>query len=166
MYNPIINGVDPGIVHTGIVSFVFDRDERTLDVDHAVVDGTDAVRARTVLQDMTGERDLRLMHTFIEEYRPRSNFGVNQQMMVANAEFKRELHGHLTRNTGVKKVVSKELMQLLHVWKFSTTTHHQDLRSAARIAILGMLLEPSLNEVLYQFTTDNIDGKAWDVRVH
>ena len=103
---------------------------------------------------------------FIEEYRPRSGFGVNQPMMVANAEFRNELGGTLRPNTGVTKVVSRELMELCHVWSFSTTTHHQDLRSAARIALLGMMLDPALNKVLYTYATDNIDGRDWDVRVN
>jgi len=164
MYTPIVNGVDPGIVHTGIVSLTFDVGERALDVAHAVVDGPDATAAAAALRAIT-DGELSLQTTFIEEYRPRSGFSVDQAMMVANADFKRALHGHLLRNTGVKQVVSKELMELLHVWKFSTTTHHQDLRSAARIAILGMLLEPSLNRILYQFTTDNIDGRTWEIHV-
>ena len=86
--------------------------------------------------------------------------------MVANAEFRKALGGKLLRNMGVKKVVSKELMDLLHCWSFPTRTHHQDLRSAARIALLGMMLEPALNQVLYSYTTDTIDGRIWDVSVH
>lgn len=164
MYTPIINGVDPGIVHTGIVSLTFDVADRALEVAHAVIDGPDATAAAAALRAIT-DGELSLQTTFIEEYRPRSGFSVDQTMMVANADFKRALHGHLLRNTGVKKVVSKELMEMLHIWKFPTTTHHQDLRSAARIAILGMLLEPSLNQILYQFTTDNIDGRTWEIHV-
>ena len=53
MYTPIINGVDPGIVHTGIVSLTFDVGERELDVGFHVVDGTDAVAARIALQNLT-----------------------------------------------------------------------------------------------------------------
>jgi hypothetical protein len=59
--------------------------------------------------------------------------------------------------------VTRELLELLEAWHFSTTTHHQDLRSAARIAVLGMLLDPALNNVLYLFTTDTIDGRTWNV---
>ena len=165
MYTPTVIGVDPGIVHTGIVFLDFDTQQRELTVKHAVVDGLDAPAARQVITGWTG-RAMSTLDIFIEEYRPRSGFGVNQPMMVANAEFRNELGGTLRPNTGVTKVVSRELMELCHVWSFSTTTHHQDLRSAARIALLGMMLDPALNKVLYTYATDNIDGRDWDVRVN
>ena len=87
-------------------------------------------------------------------------------MMVANAEFRKALGGKLLRNMGVKKVVTKELMDLLHCWSFPTRTHHQDLRSAARIALLGMMLEPAIKQLLFTYSTDTIDGRNWDVSVH
>ena len=165
MYTPTVIGVDPGIVHTGIVFLDFDTQQRELTIKHAVVDGLDAPEARQVITGWTGKA-MSTLDIFIEEYRPRSGFGVNQQMMVANAEFKSELGGTLRPNTGVTKVVSRELMELCHVWSFSTTTHHQDLRSAARIALLGMMLEPALNKVLYTYATDNIDGRDWNVQAN
>jgi hypothetical protein len=85
-------------------------------------------------------------------------------MMQANAEFKSELGGRLLQNTGVMQVVGKPLLQLLHVWNFGQSTHHQDLRSAARIAVLGMLLDPLLNQTLFIYVTDNLEGRQWDVR--
>lgn len=166
MYSPTVIGVDPGIVHTGVVMLDFDVEQRRLKVDHRLVDGTDAPATAAAVQDMTGLSSLATLDVFIEEYRPRSGFSVDQEMMVANAEFRKALGGKLLRNMGVKKVVSKELMDLLHCWSFPTRTHHQDLRSAARIALLGMMLEPALNQVLYSYTTDTIDGRIWDVSVH
>lgn len=166
MYDPTVIGVDPGIVHTGIVMLDFNVSNRMLTIDHRVVNGLDAVIAAAEVVTMTGGQDLRLLDTFIEEYRPRSGYSVDQQMMVANAEFKRELRGKLLRNTGVKQVVSRELLQLCNVWTFSTRTHHQDLRSAARIALLGMMREPALNEVLFTYVTNTIDKEDWDVRVN
>lgn len=166
MYSPTVIGVDPGIVHTGVVMLDFDVEQRKLKVDHRLIDGTDAPATAAAVQDMTGLSSLGTLDIFIEEYRPRSGFGVDQEMMVANAEFRKALGGKLLRNMGVKKVVSKELMDLLHCWSFPTRTHHQDLRSAARIALLGMMLEPALNQVLYSYTTDTIDGRIWDVSVH
>lgn len=166
MYNPIVIGVDPGIVHTGIVMLEFEPELRQLTVDHRVVDGTDAVAASAAVQDMAGLDRFAVLDTFIEEYRPRSGFSVDQQMMTANSEFRTALRGKLLRNMGVKKVVTQPLMQLLKVWDFGTRTHHQDLRSAARIALLGMMLDDNLNQVLYTFTTDNIDGRDWNVRVN
>ena len=91
--------------------------------------------------------------------------GFSSRMVQANADFKRDLGGFLLRNTGVKKVVTQELMELCHCWKFPSKTHHQDLRSAARIALLGMMLDDTLNKVLYTYATDNVDGRTWNVTV-
>ena len=165
MYNPTVIGVDPGIVHTGLVFLDFNVEQRVLTVNHAVVDGLDASAARLVLEGWSGAKPVSTFDIFIEWYRPRSGFSVDERMVQANSEFRSALGGKLLRNTGVKKIVTPELMKLLHVWSFSTTTHHQDLRSAARIAMLGMLLDDALNKVLFTFTTDNIDRRDWNVRV-
>lgn len=166
MYNPTVIGVDPGIVHTGILMLDFNVEQRELTVDHAVVDGLDAQVARIEIDRIAEGKRLSLLDIFIERYRPRSGFTQNQDMMAANQTFSTTLQGKLLQNTGVKKVVTQELMKLLHVWQFATTTHHQDLRSAARIALLGMMLDDKLNQVLYIYTTDNIDGRDWNVRVN
>lgn len=165
MYSPTVIGVDPGLVHTGIVMLDFDVEKRELTVDHRVVDGLDPNMTRLCIDDMT-PMPLSTLDIFIEWYRPRSGFSVDERMVQANHTFRSTLGGKLLRNTGVKKVVTQELMQLCHVWKFSTTTHHQDLRSAARIALLGMMLDTTLNEVLYTYCTDTTDGRDWNVRVN
>ena len=167
MYSPTVIGVDPGLVHTGIVMLDFDFDKRRLTVESRTVAGLDSAAARQQVVAMTTWlKPYSTLDIFIEWYRPRSGFAVDEQMVQANSDFKRDLQGHLLRNTGVKKVVTKELMELAHVWSFKTSTHHQDLRSAARIALLGMMLDPALNKVLYIFATDNTDGRNWNVRVN
>lgn len=165
MYSPTVIGVDPGLVHTGIVMLDFDFEKRRLTVDHRVVDKLDSATARLEVVAMTRHKPYSTLDIFIEWYRPRSGFSVDECMVQANSDFRRDLNGHLLRNTGVKKVVTRELMELCHVWSFLTMTHHQDLRSAARIALLGMMLDPALNKALYIFATDNIDGRIWDVSV-
>ena len=164
MYSPTVIGIDPGLVHTGVVMLDFDIDNRVLTVGSRAIPGPNAIAAREAIDEMTPGKVYSTLDIFIEWYRPRSGFSVDERMVQANADFRRETEGKLLRNTGVKKVVSQELMSLLNVWKFSTTTHHQDLRSAARIAILGMMLDETLNKALFTFTTDNIDGRNWDVR--
>jgi hypothetical protein len=67
-------------------------------------------------------------------------------------------------NTGVKKIVKRPLMELLGVWSFATGTHHQDLRSAARIALYGMLKHEPLNRLLSDVVRDHLRGEDWDVR--
>jgi len=165
MYSPTVIGIDPGLVHTGIVMLDFDFEKRQLTVDQRTVDGLDSVVARLAVEFMVAKRKpYSTLDIFIEWYRPRSGFSVDERMVQANSDFKRDLEGQLLRNTGVKKVVTRELMELAHVWSFKTSTHHQDLRSAARIALLGMMLDPALNKVLYTFATDNTDGRNWNVQ--
>ena len=165
LYSPTVIGVDPGLVHTGIVILDFRPGMRHLVVSHRVVDGLDSATARAELSDMTNGRQFALLDIFIEKYTPRSGFQQDERMVQANADFQRDLQGKLLRNTGVKKVVTQELMELCHCWSFGTKTHHQDLRSAARIALLGMMLDDTLNQVLYTYVTDNIDGRKWNVTV-
>lgn len=166
MYSPTVIGVDPGLVHTGIVMLDFDFEKSRLTIDHQTVDGLDSAAARMAVEFMVDKRKpYSTLDIFIEWYRPRSGFSTDERMVQANSDFRRDLEGHLLRNTGVKKIVTKELMELAGVWSFSTSTHHQDLRSAARIALLGMLLDPVLNKVLYIFATNNTDGRNWNVRI-
>jgi hypothetical protein len=86
------------------------------------------------------------------------------QMVAAVSMMRKEVAGHLLMNTGVKKVVRRQLMDLLGVWSFSTVTHHQDLRSAARIAIYGMLKHAVMNELLADVVADHLKGRTWQVK--
>jgi hypothetical protein len=149
-------GIDPGLVHTGVVSMRFNRAYKRIDVAHVAIDGPDAQATK----DWIGDK---FAFTFIEGYRPRSNFSTDQRMVSAITDFKRETGGTILMNTGVKKVVKSPLMELLGVWKFSTVTHHQDLRSAARIALLGMLKDDHLNKLLTDVVADHLEGKDWHV---
>jgi len=149
-------GIDPGLVHTGVVSMRFNRAYKRIDVAHEAIVGPDAVAAR----DWIGDK---FAFVFIEGYRPRSNFSTDARMSAAVVEFKRETGGTILQNMGVKKVVKSPLMELLGVWNFATPTHHQDLRSAARIALLGMLKDDHLNKLLTDVVTDHLEGKDWHV---
>ncbi len=155
-----IIGIDPGIVHTGVVSIDFNPVAKTILLDHEVVQGTDARATATWIR---GLRTSRPDHVFIEGYRPRSNLGHDKDMVNAVAHMKAATHGTVLDNTGIKKVVRPAVLQALGVWQFSTPTHHDDLRSAARIAVLGMLKLPELNELLADVVRDHLDGKGWTV---
>ena len=73
-------------------------------------------------------------------------------MRAFEQELKRALPtAKLVDNTGAKKIVTRELMELLDVWKFPTT-NHQDLQAAARIALFGALKDTGLNRALYNLT--------------
>jgi len=143
------------LVHTGLVSMEFDRARKWVAVGHAVIDGPDVQAAKQWVYPADA--------VFIEGYRARSNFSTDQRMVTAVSEFRKELGGTVLQNTGVKKVVKSPLMELLGVWKFSTPTHHQDLRSAARIALLGMLKDDILNKLITDVVADHLAGRPWDV---
>lgn len=149
-------GVDPGLVHTGIVALSFDQQVKGVWVYHYVIDGPDAAAVQSEIEPGSS--------VFIEGYRPRSNFNTDARMVSAVSDFRRELTGStVLLNTGVKKVVRRPLMELLHVWKFDLVTHHQDLRAAARIALLGMLKDDHLNHLLTTVVQDHLRGEPWDI---
>jgi hypothetical protein len=155
-------GVDPGIVHTGVVRLLFVPKDHAVWVDHSAIVGPDAKAASSwILGDTTCLTVT--PHIFVEGYKPRSHYDSDARMTAAVQEMKRELHGTVLLNTGVKKVVKQPLMELLGCWKFSTVTHHQDLRSAARIALLGMLKSEHLNRVVTTVVTDHLEGRTWNV---
>ena len=73
--------------------------------------------------------------TTIEAYRPRSHLQSDARMGALVNKLRDSIPGSRTMdNTGMKTVITPELMKLMGVWLFTTKSHHQDLRSAARIA--------------------------------
>ena len=154
-------GVDPGLVHTGVVELVFDPALRLVEISPVVVQGTDPVAVHDAIKPSAGQP-----HIFIEKYQPRSHLNSDARMLEFQAQLRQALpKATVVLNTGVKKVVRRPLMELLGCWKFGTVTHHQDLRSAARIALLGMLKSEPLNRLLSDVVRDHLRGEDWDVRV-
>jgi len=148
-------GIDPGLVHTGVVRMSFDRPHKFVNISYEVFNGPDVPAVKA----WVGPADA----VFIEGYRARSNFSTDQRMVSAVSEFRKGLGGTVLQNMGVKKVVKSPLMELLGVWKFDLVTHHQDLRSAARIALLGMLKNDHFNKLITDIVADHLAGEAWNV---
>lgn len=166
-------GIDPGLVHTGVVRMIFDPYDRVVTVEAEPVVGPNGSAVRGFIDE--GSRrlfdniDRRLLHlrppVFIEGYRPRSHFDTDARMVKAVHDIKTCVPwSKVLNNTGVKKVVTEDLMRLLGVWRFAAVTHHQDLRSAARIGLLGMYKIPELNRVVADVVADHLAGRPWDVR--
>lgn len=157
-----IVGVDPGLVHTGVVSYLIYPDLKRIDADYFVAENGEVHTVAEFLE----ARDHWLSPTkiFIEQYRPRSHFSTDAQMTVLVREFATRLPwSQVIDNTGIKSIVKKPLLGLLKSTKFPTT-HHNDLLSAARIAVLGMLKDDKLNELLTTVVKDSLNGRTWDVR--
>lgn len=159
MHPTHIVGVDPGLVHTGVVRLLFVPSVREVHLEHEAIAGPDA----KATADWISTGEFVEPTVFIEGYRPRSHFNSDAQMTAAVQQIRAATGGRVLLNTGVKKVVKQPLMELLGCWKFSTVTHHQDLRSAARIALLGMLKQESFNVLLTSVVRDHLAGRTWRV---
>lgn len=150
-------GVDPGLVHTGLVALSFDADNRVLRVNHDLMHGIDLP---TIKGWCTSSR-----RVYVEAYRPRLKLGTDNRMLQAEAEIRAAVpSARFLPNMGIKKVVTEELMRLLEVWKFPTVSHHQDLRSAARIALLGMMKDDNLNHALAEMVREQLDFQTWTIQ--
>lgn len=155
-------GIDPGLRDTGVVDLVFIRPKRKIYVNELVVSGL--APAGIVGSIDAWEKQARHSATvFIEGYRPRSHLANDRRMQDGVTRIRQATGGTVLDNMGVKKVVKKSLMDLLGVWSFSTTTHHQDLRSAARIALFGMLKDDDMNRLLADIVSDHLKGDDWRV---
>lgn len=152
-------GVDPGLVHTGVVTLTLDRGRREFFTDHRVLDGVGPV-ALSELEDLRAGWLPHKGASFVEAYRPRSAYDSDARMGKAVSDIA-AMGFKPINNTGVKKVVRVDLMKLLNLWTFSTPTHHQDLRSAAYIMIYGLLKNPRTNKVLAGFVSDHVAGHTW-----
>ena len=155
-----IVGVDPGLVHTGCVRILIAKEGREIRTAHHLVDGIDGSEVSRWAHLMGPTPDI-----FIEKYTPRMHFATDERMVKGEAELKRAMPtAALLPNTGVKSIVTPAILHVLGLDAFSTVSHHQDLRSAARIAILGMMKDDTLNRALADIVMDHLDGEPWPVK--
>ena len=157
----VIVGIDPGIVNTGIVVYHIYPHVRLISVAHTAIVGYDVQDIMAFLRQHSLNGPLSWTYLFVEAYRPRSHFDTDARMGAAVNEIKKMGPDvYALDNTGVKNVVSRALLELLNSWNFSTKSNHQDVRSAARIAILGMLKNETLNRLLAQVVFSKINGDS------
>ena len=153
-------GIDPGIVHTGLVELNWDFHNQELRV--TACRSVDGITEQSVieLQKRIEQRMWRKSNIIVEEYRPKSHFSTDTKMVEGQAMLKLHLpSAKIINNSGVKSIVTKELLQLLDLYDWPTT-HHNDLRSAARIALLAMLRDERANNRLAEFVGAALDNKA------
>ena len=149
-------GVDPGLVHTGVVSLVFRPAAQMIDVEHTLINGPDAA---SVAAWVRGRKNV-----YIEQYRVRQHFSTDTRMLAVEQDLRAAIpSAKFLANTGIKRVVLQPMMELLEVWAWSRSSHHQDLRSAARIALLGMLKDEVTNQLLADVVRAHLDGSPWTV---
>lgn len=159
----LVEGIDIGLVDTGVVSMLFVPEVRNLIVRHKAVAGPDE---KAVANWLRANRPVTagVPFTFAEAYNPRVKLNTDKRMVEAMQRLKVELpRAKVIPNTAIKKIVKRELMELMGIWRFTTPTRHQDLRSAARIAVLGMLKDDDLNALVTKVVTDHLEGNTWNV---
>lgn len=152
-----IAGVDPGLVHTGVVGIEFDSLRRRIYIEHEVVLGCDGQAVAAWLYDHHMPKDT----VWIEAFRDRGNLNSNSKMHAGVADIRSHTAGKVLDNTGIKTVITNDLLRLLGCWNFSTPTHHQDLRSAARIALLGYVKTDDGNGIVADVVADHLAGRTW-----
>lgn len=160
-----IFGVDPGLVHTGVVALEFSPKQRSIGLAFEVIDDKDTSHAELAELWIDNRRTTN-DRVFIESYRERGNqYSTDTKMRQLLREFRLKMPGAtVLDNTGVKRVVTPPLMRVLGVGKgVFPTTHHQDLESAARILLYGMVKDDRLNAVLARIVADHLDGNPWDL---
>ena len=151
-----VTGVDPGQVHTGVVRFEFDDEKREYSLSYLLVDGLDSCTVADWCYDNPSDV------TYIEAYRPRSHFAGDARMLEMITSLKAVIpRAMVTPNMGIRRVRTTEMLRLLGAWKFPVTSHHQDLRAAAKIALFGMVKNPQWNPILADLVRDHIDGNDW-----
>ena len=159
----IFIGIDPGIVHTAGAALGIFPDTRVLRTAPFVVDGIEPDELDKMIAWVNSSPVP--SGVFIEKYRPRSNLHHDMGMIAAVDYLKRGcIYSEVLDNTGVVKVLRPGLLKLLNLWDFPLRTHHQDLRSAARIMLLGMLKDPEINEMMYHIVNDiQANASAWTI---
>ena len=163
----LIIGIDPGIVHTGIVAYaICTHGHCPIPMIYRVIDTEDAAegeRHRIIsdgvsqfLEDMLPtltSQNYAVQETpmliFIEDYRSRASSNKpDAQMREIVSALRRLLPlANVVDNTGSKKIARPELMRSLGLNTFRAT-HHQDLQAASRIMIYGALKQEHLNALL------------------
>lgn len=168
-----IIGIDPGEIHTGCVGLLFNEADRTIDVSIELINGTDVELVRGWI-----DRQFKPTAIFIEDYNP-GNFGrTNKRMSEAIGRLKAEfVEGEAegtslvkyVDNAGINTLVPVAVQKCFGVAKFPVTTHHNDLVSAGKIAILGMMQDKSqrdLRDLASRVVGAELRGEPWDVIVH
>ena len=163
----LIIGIDPGIVHTGIVAYaICTHGPCQIPMIYRVIDTEDAAegeRYRIIsdgvsqfLEDMLPtltSQNYAVQETpmliFIEDYRSRASSNKpDAQMREIVSALRRLLPlANVVDNTGSKKIARPALMRSLGLNTFRAT-HHQDLQAASRIMIYGALKQEHLNALL------------------
>lgn len=150
-------GIDPGLVHTAVVTLEVDPLRKTWGVGFCVFSGL----GDDVVEEIKEHTRLDTA-VFIEEYKPRSHFSQDNEMVSGVSRLNKAIgKAKVISNTGVKKVVRRKVLTHFDMWHWPQVTHHQDLRSAAYILLYGMYKESRFNQYIYNILADDFAGQPW-----
>ena len=160
-----IVGVDPGLRDTGLVLITFDPNIHKITTSAYVVPGALVKQDPAILKRwLTLKAFDPAPFIYIEKFVPRPGMNTTPEMVELERLIAMNLKdSKLVRNTGVKQVIVQHLLDMLGLWKFDVATNHDDLRSAARIALFGMAKDDRLNKLLASVVRDELDGRPWTV---
>lgn len=164
-----IIGIDPGIIHTGCVALQLDDNTRTIDVTYAVING---VNVEAVLHWV--EAQPQPYSLFIEDYNPSNYAREDKKMSEALGRLKAAYppaDNPIVRyvdNAGINTLIPVPVQRIFGVAKFPVTTHHNDLVSAGKIALLGMLQdkEGTLRNLISNVVLHELKKHPWTVMQH
>lgn len=158
-------GIDPGLRDTGVVLISFDTNKRTVTSTAFVVDGQVLKADASIIQQWLHRQGARAAHVFVEKYVPRPGMSTSPDMLVLENLLRAATsNAVLVRNTGVKQVVTLPVLRLLHLYTYDIPTNHDDLRAAARIAVYGMMKDRTLNSLLADVISAELDGNPWTIK--
>lgn len=176
----IIGGIDPGRIHTGCVAIVIDDSNQLINVHYRVIPGIEAtVRDKTykTVDVIAAARwvDQRIFDAlFTEDYNPGNYAREDKKMSESLGRMKVQFPPsddpivRYVDNAGINTLIPVEVQKLWGVHKFPVSTHHNDLNSAGKIALLGMLQDKGgvLRELLSRPVRDQLNGNPWVVNQH
>ena len=153
-------GIDPGLVHTAGVAVQASHVFNSFTIHTKVVDGI-SDSALTEMAEWAKEKAVE--GVAIEGYRPRGHYQGDSNMMQAIKHLQTQIPGsRQVPNMGVKKVITNDTLKLLRLWSFQPKTHHQDLRSAARIGLFDYAQAPGGSEWLYEAIKSVYESTIFD----
>jgi hypothetical protein len=170
----VLGGIDPGIVDTGLVIIELDNKFETVSyryklwtevteiVHHSmIVDPKFLSQLGTTVKAATKKGVGYKTLVAVEGYRNRGKNPVQDQRMSDLVQtIRRAVKGsQIVDNTGVKNVVKPRVMGMFG-FEFPRT-NHQDLESAARIALKLGYQDDDANTVISDFVLAEISGSPW-----
>lgn len=162
-----IGGIDPGIIHTGCVAITLDEAKRTIDIRFEIINGVDISKT----QYWVNKQGLDAL--FIEDYNPGNYTREDKKMSEALGRLKSAFiptDDPIVRyvdNAGINTLIPIAVLRCFGVDKFPVSTNHNDLVSAAKIALLGMLKDKSgLRLLVSRVVRDHLTNRAWKVTLH